>query len=285
MLMILRSTFLCGALVLATLPAMAVEHTIFLLGGQSNMQGYGTLEELPTTPVNLQAGQSDVRIYELGWLRNLAPRPNNPNDHDFGPEILFGRNVADALPDENIVLIKGAWGGTNLYSDWDPASGSRFNNFISTVTAGLNAVVQPGDTYKIAGMLWTQGESDARGAETSEQYEENLTGFIAAVRDLYGADMPFFLSRLSDVQTNIAPVYLANVRTGQANVAAIDPNAYLVDTDGFGILPDNLHFDASGQIDLGEAFATSYLATVPEPTTLMMIGLGVAVVTRRRVSV
>ena len=39
----------------------------------------------------------------------------------------------------------------------------------------------------------------------------------------------------------------------------------MVSTDGFGLLPDTVHYDAGGQVALGRAFAAALLAIGESP--------------------
>jgi len=230
------------------------------------MVGGGATSKLPAA---LQAPQPDVLLYEGSTLAPLAP-----SGSDFGPEITFGRTVADGFPAEDFALIKYAVGGTDLENDWDPTGpGPQYTAFRNTVSNGLAALQSGGNTTQIVGMLWTQGERDARlGYEA--QYEVNLNAFIADMRTHYGGDMPYFLSQLSSGQTNLPAAGLSGVRTAQANVAAADANAHLIITDTFGLKTDNLHFNAAGQQSLGQAFGNAYIISVPEPSALALAALG-----------
>ncbi|MFK7790392.1 MAG: sialate O-acetylesterase, partial [Phycisphaeraceae bacterium] len=262
-------------------PAQAEHYKVFLLGGQSNMDGRAATSGLTGPYANLQNPQADVQFYEGGSLRVLQPGSGT----DFGPEITFGRTIADEFGDDNFALIKYAVGASDLANDWDPNTGSQYSSFQSTVTNGITALTtgaNAGNTYEIVGMLWTQGERDARTGRTATQYQADLKGFIAGVRDDYGSDLPFFYSRLSSGQTDLSAGQLSAIRTAQDNVAAGDANAYLSDTDGMSIKSDNLHFDAAGQIALGEAFALSYISSVPEPSSLCLLAIAAAGVLIRR---
>jgi hypothetical protein len=257
--------------------AEAATIKVVLLGGQSNMDGRAASSGLSA---ELQSPQEDVLFYYRGNSALTTLRPGSGTD--FGPEVTFGRAVADGLPAESFALIKHAAGGTNLYSDWDPATGGTYSAFRNTVGDGLAAITAAGHNYEIVGMLWTQGESDAKQGRTTSQYEADLIEFVADVRGRYGDDLPFFLSRLSADQTNISTTQLANVRAAQENFAAADSFGHLIDTDGMGMKGDNLHFDAAGQIALGEAFGQSYIDVVPEPSGLMLCALGGLLAARRR---
>lgn len=240
---------------------------VVLLGGQSNAAGRGDSSGLPTSPVNLQAPQNDVDFYN-GSLTALSP------GSQFGPEITMGRTMTDIVGGSSgtrIAIIKYGVGGTSLVADWKAGGdettsndGPRYVTFQNRVTNGLAALASayPGIPIELAGMLWVQGERDAKtGAEN--EYEANLTAFIEDVRLTYGADLPFIISRLSINQTNIAPGPLEVVRAAQSSVAASDDRNVLLDTDGFGMLGDNLHFDAQGQQEIGNVAALQLLSFFP----------------------
>ena len=250
--------FLCTILVLAfSQSVMAKTYKVFLLGGQSNMKGSADSSDLPP---ELQNPQTNVLFYRESELVPLAPLNNM-----FGPEITFGRTVADAFPTENFALIKYAVSATDLHNDWDPTNGLIYRTFRTEVTNGLAELESGGDAAHIVGMLWTQGERDARIGRTAEQYQSDLIEFIADIRNRYRADLPFFLSRLSILQTNLPVDSLTDIRTAQTNVAAGDENVYMFDTDTFGLKDDNLHFDAAGQMSLGTAFGNAYIDIIFTP--------------------
>ena len=72
--------------------------------------------------------------------------------------------------------------------------------------------------------------------------------------------------RLASGQTNLPAVGLDGVRAAQTAVAAADPRVPLVDSDGFSLQSDALHFDALDQQQLGETSALLFLELLPFAT-------------------
>jgi len=116
---------------------------VFLLAGQSNMVGMGSMKHLdllvqdpdadPEFRDTLWNGTS-YRESDDVWIRyttfkhdqhgKLRPGNGFGGKNSFGPELMFGWTVGDALVDEPVLLIKTAWGGKDLAIDFrPPASG------------------------------------------------------------------------------------------------------------------------------------------------------------------
>jgi hypothetical protein len=202
---------------------------VVLLGGQSNADGRADPAELPATPVDLQLPQNDVDFYyntEGGTATLTTLTPGLSETSQFGPEITLGRAMADLWTVEDqtrVAIIKYANGGTNLQNHWKAGGdgtttgdGPEYVIFQQTVEDGLAelAAAYPDAVIDLQGMVWMQGESDAvNGFEN--QYQANLTAFIADVRATYGADLPFIVGRLSSGQTDLPAGALATVRAAQ----------------------------------------------------------------------
>jgi hypothetical protein len=265
--------------VVVTPIAQAEDFEVFLIGGQSNGTGRADSSELTGV---LAAPQTDVYFY---WHQGLAASNAALTDdtllalepgsghgtagtdypNEFGPEVSFGRSMADEFPDHNIFIIKATWGGTNLHTEWS-ATGDKYANFVDTTTAGLAALTSAGHTYHMAGMLWQQGEAD-QSDPYAANYEANLTDLVSRARtDLFGGgSAPFVLGMLSTNQTNYdqSPGSgFQTIRTAQTNVAAADAYVAAVNTDTYTVRADNVHFDASGQVDLGEGLADAMIPLV-----------------------
>jgi hypothetical protein len=225
--------------------------------------------------VNLQLPQSDIDFFykvEGGGSGTLTTlRPGLSESSQFGPEITFGRAMADLLSGSGtsrVAIIKYANGGTNLEINWRAGGNGTLNGdgaeylaFQSGVSNGLAAIraAYPVATVQIEGMIWMQGESDATSGYQASYYF-NLTNFIADIRATYGSHLPFVLGRLSSAQKSISAAALNVVQNAQGGAAAGDVWTRTVYTDGFSVKTDNLHFDAGGQKALGQAFAIEMMS-------------------------
>lgn len=122
---------------------------VFILAGQSNMEGYGrikidpkrdnngagTLERLAKDdaakdrfkrllkPDGSWASRDDVRIWFLTRQGPLAPG-YGARPEFIGPELAFGQVMGDYY-EQPVLLIKAAWGGKSLAVDFRPPSAGK----------------------------------------------------------------------------------------------------------------------------------------------------------------
>lgn len=258
-------------------PPVVTRVRVILQGGQSNADGRAVVTDLPTTPFNYQQPQTDVDlVYRSGSSAVMTTlRPGVGGNTQFGPEIALGRKMADLWSGETgtrVIILKYAAGGTNLAVQWKAGGdatttgdGVQYTTFQDTVTKGLALIsaTYPNAIIDVQGMVWFQGESDAVAtidATTNRtwalSYQQNLTAFISDLRATYGATLPLIIGKLSSKQTNLNATYLEQVRAAQEAVALADPLVGIILTDDFELKEDNLHFNAVGQLAIGEAFAS-----------------------------
>ena len=264
------------------------EILVYLVGGQSNADGRANVAGLSG---GLENPQSDVDFFFHTEGLLGAPNSNHPLDSvlttlrpgqsetsGFGPAISFGRSMADfygGANDPSVAIVKYANGGTNIHTQWaaggtngTAGDGSEYVIFQNTINDGIAAIeaANPNETVTLAGMIWVQGESDADTTANANAYEANLANFISDIRLTYGSDLDFAVAQLSTSQTALNSQLLATIRSGQANVAANDPNTLLINSDEFYEgQGDGLHYNANGQIALGNALAVAFQA-VAEPS-------------------
>ena len=118
---------------------------------------------------------------------------------EMGPELGLGWALGDAI-DDQVLLIKTAWGGKSLNEDFRPpssggATGPFYIRMIEEVKQVLSNLHQlfpkAPPRYELAGVGWHQGWNDAVGHNAS-QYGVDLPNLINDIRkDLGKAKLPF----------------------------------------------------------------------------------------------
>lgn len=230
------------ALVSTSLVAAAERQPVkvFILAGQSNMEGQavadlagesyndgkGTLAALLRDPskadrfrhlVDASGGwavRDDVRVWfqpSRGAFRSgplTVGFTAYDGRHHFGPELQFGHVLGEALQND-VLLIKTAWGGKSLYSDFRPPSsdgptGPCYTLMIQQIRQALAELLDersdaPAPQYELAGFVWYHGWNDGCEPEIAvPQYEENLVNLIKDVRnDLASPDLPVVIGELT----------------------------------------------------------------------------------------
>ena len=197
--------------------------------------------------------------YGWAWLRDGLGSGfgNRDGKGTFGPELLFGYNMAPRDPKQVIAIIKIAWGGTNLANQWRPPSaggttGDLYTNWVKFYHEALSKL-DPAFEPEISGMIWMQGESDTGNPKMANEYEANLTAFIKDVRaETKCPNMPFVLATISKFDAWKA--YGDVVRAAEADIPKKVPNTATFLTEDYGAC-DPWHYDTPGMISLGERFA------------------------------
>ena len=266
---------------------------VFLLAGQSNMDGRGDASKLTEAEMKLLANASQkIHFVYKGTVGEGNPiRYNGALDFTnpwnfvkqkfriekcFGPELFFGVELVKNYPKQDYLFIKRSQGGTSLYGAWNPnwsfEKASFFNeqdkpklyqDFIDLVDAEL-AELHP-DSYEIVGMLWVQGETDSNtsnGSVAADTYHLNLENLINSVRDHYDIpDLPFLIVGVGSKKVQKAMVQVSNKLT---NVSFIErsqdvnrSNYTPIYTHEWNGKPVG-HYNYEGMKKIGQLFFESY---------------------------
>jgi len=222
---------------------------VFVLAGQSNMDGSGQAEELPDELKGLLA---DV-LFTRFWGTELKPLVPAKVCKNFGPEVTFGVEMAGHLK-RPVGLIKLSSGGTSLEEHWNPASQDKRGLYLR-LTGYVTGIQAKQMNIRIMGMLWMQGEADAKyHSKTVEQYREKLEALIDGCRKEFDApDMPFVCGRVNPP----GAAYIKQVREAQETVKR--KHYAWIDCDGLEKHEDKLHYNTKGQLELGRRFAQAML--------------------------
>jgi len=244
---------------------------LWVLAGQSNMEGVGDLSEVETShPLvhSFQSRESWAPAEEpLHWLGE-SPRPVH--------HVLWGQPVPTEVPLRDparakgaglglsfakarveqmgvpVGLVPAAHGGTSM-QQWDPASKGQGGH--SLYGATLERVKAVGG--KVAGILWYQGESDANPTDAA-LYESRMTTLVQSFRaDLGQPDLPFYYVQLGGFVTDPDPGLVSgwnSVRESQRTWQSSLSNVGMVSAIDCG-LDDGIHIDTAGLKTLGKRLA------------------------------
>jgi hypothetical protein len=271
---------------LTTAPSIRV----FIIAGQSNAEGHnhvgqykGGREPFPAVL------REQPRI--LFWPGNNSPQTNAnlwttlrvDSSGAFGPEITFAHDVAAALTNQTVAIIKYAAGGTGIarsanYTDYIPAvagyndkgrnwhpptdgreAGSLYTALIGNVQQALLALERDGKRWTLSGFIWMQGEHEASiSHKMADDYQSLLADFIRSVRkDLQALALPVVIGQVNSHTW----VYGEIARKAQVEVCQKEPRIRLVQTiDLPRVNGDAAHFTADGMLTLGSRFAEAILA-------------------------
>jgi hypothetical protein len=162
------------------LPAISVADEkpikVFILAGQSNMQGHARIETFdyigddPETASLLQMIRNDdgtPRVSQRVWISYLTGEAevgdapferltsgfgarSTPweSEGKIGPELTFGFTVEQAV-EGPVVIIKTAWGGKSLFYDFRPPSAGPYRRTSQDVQQDRNPVDDAGRYYRL----------------------------------------------------------------------------------------------------------------------------------------
>lgn len=125
-------------------------------------------------------------------------------DGRIGPELGFGLVMGDCL-DNQVLLIKVAWGGKSLAKDFrPPSSGGEVGPYYKEIVRLAKDVLAnlkthfpdyDGQGYELAGFGWHQGWNDRVNQAFNNEYEKNMANFIRDIRkDLGVPKLPFVIA-------------------------------------------------------------------------------------------
>ena len=215
---------MCVLLITVAVPrtVLSQKTQVFILAGQSNMQGQGvvdldhpmhynsgkgTLNRVMQNPkmkelyAHIKNDKGDFIVRDDVFVRYVTPAKikrgglsvgftGYDGNHHIGPEFQFGHVVGNAIK-QPVLLIKTAWGGKSIYKDFRPPSsggevGKYYRLMITEIKQGLDqiSVDFPGlnKNYELRGFVWFQGWNDMYNEDARTEYEQNLMNLIKDVR-------------------------------------------------------------------------------------------------------
>jgi len=235
---------------------------VFLLAGQSNMEGQavvdldheryynggkGNLEHVLRDPdkgamvAHLRGKDGTWVVRDDVWVWYKTEKSGlkkgglgigyavYPGKHHFGPELQLGHVLGDYL-DNQVLLIKTAWGGKSLQKDFRPPSsggeaGPYYRKMLAEAREALAGLKKhfpayDGSGYELAGFVWFHGWNDMCTPSAVPEYEQNLVHLIKDVRrELKAPNLPVVIGELGN-GGRPAKGNMAKMRQAQAAAAA-----------------------------------------------------------------
>lgn len=257
---------------------------VYLLAGQSNMQGIGKIIDLPASvpaqiPFTYFWNQREFEPLVLSTTK-VSTRIS-----EFGPEIGFALEIARA--NHPIYLVKYHASGMPLHYGWDgntwvggnaapgrrsfypgevpedANTGSLYVAMLAEFRRARRHLEEAGFNPRIRGLVWMQGEQDSKHVVSASNYAASLRllrkrlAEDMSLRDdlpiVFGQVLPHEppLERFSHRDEIRAQMADCDSRSGKPESMK---NTMMVSTDGISLLPDTVHYDALGQLALGQKF-------------------------------
>ena len=191
----------------------------------------------------------------------------NPVEQKAGPEVGLAEVLVHRFPNEEIIIVKHAIGGSNLANEWSPTGDIRQKDeplqrrhcYADLQQAIAHA--EAASSLQYIGFAWMQGERDSREPGMTANYYQYLKELIAAVRTMTQTPhLRIAIGRitprcLTEDGRQFQHTYRNQVRAAQELFCENDAASFLVDTDDLPQRQDALHFNTAGCLRLGRRFA------------------------------
>lgn len=230
---------------------------VWICSGQSNMEmsaswGIDNGEEAVKNAAN-----PNIRFFSIPKLTATSPQDNvSGNWTACTPETMkyfsaagyfFAKRLQEDLKNVPIGLIGSNWGGTPA-EIWTPEEVIT-NNPVLLESAktrkeeeygpnqpgrAFNAMISPLVGFKIAGVIWYQGESNVG----SSVYDKTFSSLITSWRKLWKEDFPFYYVQIAPYQYGENHFGGVEIRNAQRKVLQQVPNTGMVVTSDISPVDD-----------------------------------------------
>ncbi len=266
---------------------------VYLLSGQSNMAGVGEAGEL-NEPWNQPI--DGAYLFDGKAFKTLVAGKDGRSGR-FGPELGFAHYLRNNQPGRpEIYLIKFALSGQLLDAGWnggaadgsswvsaepgpnrktfypgtsadDPNVGLHYKAMMKHVQAALEALKAEGKSPVLRGIVWMQGEQDAKNEVSAGRYAQTLALFKKRIESdldskpvplVFGQVLPYEPAMDRFTHRDLIRQRMAEADWRSESKQAID-HVWMVPTDGLELNADTVHYSTKGLIELGQAFGLEML--------------------------
>ncbi|QNM84513.1 hypothetical protein H9W90_09925 [Polaribacter pectinis] len=213
--------------------------SIYLLAGQSNMEGDGE-EKIES----LNDGKIYVFNKDYKWEFGREPVRKK-----VGPSMAMAKVISQNSSNP-IGVINVAVGGTNI-AQWQK-SFSDNSLYLRLLKRALASQTQG----EIKGLFFLQGENDAEG-DSTDHYDDwhiQFEKFITNIReDLKDSSLPVVYGQIGKGDGK----YWLKVKKSQEKVSL--PNVVMIKTDDIDYKAGIIHYNSEAYIQIGERFGKKYV--------------------------
>ncbi|WP_428242848.1 sialate O-acetylesterase [Gynuella sp.] len=266
--MIFSLTVLMSALVFPAMAEPDPNFHIYLLVGQSNMEGAATIEAQDQVTNPRVMVLQDENCPRLGasygqWRVAAPPLIRCLNYLGLGPGDSFGKVMAENSPSSVTVgLVGAAHGGQKIeyflkncdaYNACTPSFGSTPNNLHGGYAWLLDLARKAQQRGVIKGIIFHQGESNTSDPAWPGRVKQLVTDIR---NDLGVGDIPFIAGELP--YTGCCSSHNRLI----AQLPSVISNAHVVKADGGLNVHDEYHWNSAGVREMGRRYANKMLELV-----------------------
>ncbi|MBZ4061415.1 hypothetical protein IDX10_11820 [Klebsiella pneumoniae] len=256
------------------------EYVVFLIAGQSNAQGMGAAAKSPSVNPGI--------AYQY-YGGNLTPVLGDPvGNASTGSAWPAFANEFYRRTGLGVVFIPAAIGSSGLAAIASlPANGGNGQNWSGTGTLrgtaiaryndAISALESGGFAYRFGGVLWSQGERDARclpsasNKITEQDYKNEFSNLKSYFSETFGEKFVWILSQTGGDDAGIDAQGLADMRRLQREIVRSTSGVYFGWNGAYNLIarglmrshdfpndPDNVnrsHYSQQGYNEMGTAMA------------------------------
>jgi sialate O-acetylesterase len=188
---------------------------VWLCSGQSNMELETNVGITDAPDVYKDCYSNEIRFFEVKRAFDKFPKSecegewkicDSTNLSSFSAvAYCFGRKLNNSL-NVPVGLIGSYWGGTNVGSWCSEETVARDPALVKNIREGVtyapqsnsvlyNGMIVPLAPYKLAGVIWYQGESNV--SPTPETYSTSFSNMIQNWRELFETNLPFYFVQIA----------------------------------------------------------------------------------------
>ena len=252
----------CLSLHLFTFNAHAEQLDLFIMAGQSNMQGWRSdAAQYPSDRSNLDS-QIPFYFKALNYSssnnkwQTLGSQLGHFRQGHFGPEVTFARALKRSRM--NPVIFKYSSGSSSIKMQWkDPGQHGQYDDMVKHLKLAIQQLKNQGHSVVPRAFVWIQGESDANNQQLAQEYYWHLKKMLIHLRNnvLRKPSLPVILS-VDEQHPRVQQQ--PEVVNAQIQLSLEDDTISFVSMHGLE-KSDVTHLTARGTIEQGKRLYQSYL--------------------------